>query len=72
MTEKRFPVQQTHMADIPKEWAEEAYKEYSAQFGTQQSLERLGERAGFSWGELVMLLYQRIQRLEAKGKKLHS
>ncbi len=69
MTDERFPVQQTNMNDIPKDWAREAYKEYSAQFGTQQSLERLGERAGFSWGELVMLLYQRIQRIESARQK---
>ncbi len=69
MTDERFPVQQTSMKDIPKDWAREAYKEYSAQFGTQQSLEQLGERAGFCWGELVMLLYQRIKRIEAQKQK---
>lgn len=49
---------------IPVEIAQEAYKEYAAQYGTQQSLERLGDRGGFGIGEIAGLLYERIKRLE--------
>lgn len=37
---------------IPWFVAEKAYKEYSRQFGTDQSLERIAERGGFSEKEL--------------------
>lgn len=33
-----------------------AYSDYSAHYGTQQSAERLAERGGFSYFELVMHL----------------
>jgi hypothetical protein len=49
---------------IPIILAEEAYKEYAAQFGTQQSLARLNERGGFGADELAHLLFDRIKRLE--------
>jgi len=41
---------------IPYWLAEEAYKTYSKRYGTDQSLERLAERAGFGREELLMLL----------------
>lgn len=41
---------------IPWWLAEEAYAYYSAQYGTDQSLERLGERGGFGREELLGLL----------------
>lgn len=50
---------------IPMKIAEEAYKEYAAQFGTSQSLARLNERGGFGAEELAILLYERIKRLES-------
>jgi hypothetical protein len=39
-------------------WAEhlEAYSGYSARYGSGQSAERLAERAGFCYGELVEFL----------------
>jgi len=39
-------------------WAEhlEAYAEYARRYGTGQSAERLAERCGFGWGELVDFL----------------
>lgn len=49
---------------IPYEWAEEAYKEYSAQYGTSQTLERMNERGGFGSEEIIGLLVDRIKRLE--------
>ena len=51
---------------IPTPVVEEAYKEYSAQFGTNQSLARLNERGGFGWSEMAILLFERIKRLEAE------
>ncbi len=41
---------------IPWWLAEEAYRIYSAKFGTSQSLERLAERGGFDRTELIWLL----------------
>jgi hypothetical protein len=49
---------------IPMEIAEEAYKEYAAQYGTSQSLARLNERGGFDAAELASLLFDRIKRIE--------
>ena len=49
---------------VPLEVAQEAYKEYAAQFGTSQSFERLNERGGFGDTELSILLFHRIKRLE--------
>lgn len=54
---------------IPRVWAEEAYKEYTAQFGTSQSFERLNERGGFSADELIMLLFEIIKRLDQSKAK---
>ena len=63
-----FPIQDTRGTDsVPIEWAEEAYKEYAAQFGTSQSLEDLGSRGGFGATEIAMLLFQRLKRIEASA-----
>lgn len=63
-----FPIQRDHKRDetgamqdlpactIPWWLAEEAYKFYSKQFGTSQSLQRLAERGGFGRAELLYLL----------------
>lgn len=59
-----FPIQADKTRSVPLEIAEEAYKEYSAQYGSRQSLGRLGERGGFGAMEMVTLLYERIKRLE--------
>ncbi|OCJ44091.1 hypothetical protein [Serratia sp. 14-2641] len=64
----KVPVQKTKAVEIKIEIAQEAYKEYAAQFGKGQSLERLCERGGFSWYELASLLYDRIKRLEGVPK----
>ena len=53
---------------IPWEQAEEAYEEYAAQHGKDQSLERLAERGGFSAEEIIELLYARILRLQKQAK----
>lgn len=34
----------------------EAWREYAKKYGSYQSAERIAERAGFSYGELVMFL----------------
>lgn len=60
------PIQDTKLSSIPRPVAEEAYKEYAAQYGTRQSLERLEERGGFDWPELATLLFERCERLEER------
>lgn len=64
---KTAPIQPTRSYNggdqIPYPVAEEAYKEYAAQYGTSQTLERLNERGGFAWAELAHLLYERCLRL---------
>ena len=59
-----FPLQNRDK-NLPKEVAEEAYKEYADQFGRSQSLDRLGERGGFGSAEIAILLFERIKRLES-------
>lgn len=54
---------------IPLVVAQEAYKEYSAQGLSSQTLERLNERGGFAADELAILLYERIKRMEAQPRK---
>lgn len=51
---------------ITRQIAEEAYKEYSAQYGTDQSFDRLHERGGFGVSEIIFLLFDRCKRLEGK------
>lgn len=73
--EKKFPIQgrENYTQEpirIPWGHAEEAYKEYSALYGTQQSLERLAERQGFGVFEIIDLLVNRIRRIEAEKAKL--
>lgn len=53
---------------IPEVIAREAYQEYSDQGHGSQSFARLNERGGFSVGEIIMFLYERIQRMNAVGK----
>lgn len=66
--ERQFPIQGSENGkpiSIPWSYAEEAYKEYSAQYGTRQSLERLAERCGFGVSEIIDLLVKRIRRIKA-------
>ncbi len=51
---KPFPMQDG--PDIPWSTAEKIYKIYSELYGTQQSLERIAERAGFGWAEVACLV----------------
>ena len=44
---------------VPIVVAEAAYEVYSALYGAQQSLDRLGARGGFSSGEVIAFLYAR-------------
>ena len=60
-----FPIQKDlGESKVPLCVAEEAYKEYSARYGTNQTLQRLGERGGFGSSEIAILLYERCKRLE--------
>ncbi len=63
--ERMFPIQGEHFNDervnrpagqVPWGVAELAYKVYVKECGSGQSLERLAERGGFGWTELVNLL----------------
>ena len=59
-----FPVQDTRgQSRVPVVVAEEAYKAYTARYGSRQTLKRLGERGGFGAAEIAILLFQRCQRL---------
>ena len=53
---------------IPEIIAREAYKEYADQGHGSQSFARLHERGGFSAGEIIMFLYERIQRMNAESE----
>lgn len=63
-TERMFPIQGEHdesrvirpAGQVPWGVAELAYKTYAKFHGKDQTLERLAERCGFSWTELVTLL----------------
>ncbi len=63
--EKLFPIQGEHIhgfranreaGHVPWAVAKAAYDVYSRLYGKDQSLERLAERGGFGWSELVWLL----------------
>ena len=57
--DRPFPIQDDYSippCTVPWWLAEEAYKVYSAKYGTGQSLERLAERGGFGREELTRLL----------------
>lgn len=49
---------------VPMEVSAEAWREYAAQGHGDQSHERILERGGFGSLELMILLFQRIKRLE--------
>lgn len=60
-TERRAPVQRNLKHNKPAgtiEWSEhlEVYAKYAAKHGTSQSADRIAERSGFCYGELVFFL----------------
>lgn len=57
---------------LPRPIVEVAYKEYAAQHDTQQSLERLAERGGFGTTEIIILLYEHIERLDRMVKAAYK
>jgi hypothetical protein len=57
MQERMFPMQ--HGPDIPWSIAEEIYDLYAFLFGSDQSMERMAERGGFSWGEVGLFYTHR-------------
>lgn len=63
-----YRVQREAHSELPRELVEEAYREYADQGHGNQSLERLNERGGFGVGEVLMLLYDRINRLQGALK----
>jgi hypothetical protein len=54
---------------VPRELSAEAYKEFAARYGTEQSHDRLLERGGFGLYELTVLLFQRCRRLAPPEEK---
>lgn len=68
MTSK-VPMQKPSMNTVDEAIARVAYEEYAAKYGTEQSFERLHERGGFCAMEIIVLLYDRIQRLESSKKE---
>lgn len=68
-TTRPHPVQAERQGRIDPAVTARAYEVYSHLYGTGQSLDRLNERGGFSWGELVMFLYARgFPREEWRGR----
>ena len=67
-TKKPFPLLSNTLSlkVIPREIAEEVYKEYQLKFGDTQSLETIERRGGFSPEEVIWFLYDKIQRLKIK------
>lgn len=63
---RKFPMQ--NGPPIPWKTAEIIYLGYSALWGEQQTLERLGERGGFGWSE-VEYIYKECRR---KCHRTHS
>ena len=64
-TEKMFPIQGEFDSEtrtrrppgqVPWGIAELAYKQYVKDCGHDQSLQRLADRGGFGWSELIRLL----------------
>jgi hypothetical protein len=60
-----MPIQKSGTV-IPSVIAEEAYKEYAAEYGVCQTLARINERGGFGSEELSILLFNRIKRIQSE------
>lgn len=58
-----FPMQRGPA--IPWSMADKIYEAYSALYGTQQSVERLAERGGFSWRE-VEVIFAELKKRQPK------
>lgn len=73
---KRVPLQvrlkHNEKTTIPEPIARLAYEEYSYQFGTEQSFERLHERGGFGYQEALALLADLIERERENYEREHS
>lgn len=73
---KRVPLQvrlkHNEKTTIPEPIARLAYEEYAYQFGTQQSFERLHERGGFGYAEVIALLADLIEREREDYTREHS
>jgi len=73
--DKRFNLQTSRLEKngqitIPWEYAEQAYKEYSFRFGTDQDLERLHARGGFGVEEIIQFLNDMTRRQEVEIERL--
>ena len=76
---KDFPVNQS-TADrsynkkqfIPKEIAQVVWEQYAKDGHGSQSVERIGERGGFGWYEIVFYLYSKITEFESEIKQMKT
>lgn len=71
---RRAPVQADSHRNKPAgsiAWSEhlEAWSAYAAKYGSDQSAERIAERAGFGYGELVMFLGREPRTWEPHRKE---
>lgn len=68
---KRAPVQGDSGSKGPGSiaWSEHllAWSGYAARYGTEQSAERIAERGGFGWGELLFFLGRVPETWEPRG-----
>lgn len=69
-TKKRVPLQvkikKNEPVTIPEELARLAYEQYSYLFGNDQSFERIHERGGFGYIEVICLLADLLERERGK------
>ena len=66
------PVQAEPPGRIDPAVTARAYEVYAHVYGTSQSLDRLSQRGGFSWGELAMFLYARSFPREEWRARVHE
>lgn len=60
MTDPDAPVQASRSGHVAREIVAIAYRDYARRYGNGQSLDRLLERGGFDWAELVAHLYSEL------------
>ncbi len=66
--DKTHPIQnRSGVEKLPEDILRVAYEEYAdSGHGGDQSFERICERGGFGWFEIVTLLYRRVLRLDLR------
>lgn len=75
--DRRAPVQRERVShgqgkpDGTIAWTEhvQVWNAYAAKYGRQQSAERIAERGGFGWSEIVMLLGREPETWQPRGSR---